>query len=65
MHKKYIGVTSGMSGYFAVLYDAEGPIQTGIGRYNTKEEAEEEARGWSIADNIPLEPNLIAHNKKG
>ena len=28
--------------------------QTGIGRYRTREEAENEARDWSRSDKIPL-----------
>lgn len=38
-----VGVTKGMRGWFAVLYDHDGPIQTGIGSYKTREGAEQEA----------------------
>lgn len=57
MVKKYprIGVTSGMSGYFAVLYDEDGPIQSGVGRYKTSAEAEDEARDWARSDEYPCD----------
>lgn len=50
--KPYICVTSGMSGYFAVMIstDEEGfeePYQTGVGRYKSFEEAENEAKMWA------------------
>lgn len=47
--RKLIGVTNGMAGWFAVLYDDE-PIETGIGRYETRAEAEDEGRSWAQAD---------------
>jgi hypothetical protein len=51
-----IGVTSGLRGYFAVLYNLEeGPIQTGIGSYKTAEEAWQEAEAWARADGYQLE----------
>ena len=49
-----IGVDRGLIGFFAVLYDDDGPIRTGIGRYATAEEAWEEARNWSLSENRPL-----------
>lgn len=58
-----VGVTSGMSGHFAVLYcwNPDGfaePWNTGVGRYATKEEAEEEARGWAEAEGVNLCPSI-------
>lgn len=53
--RKYIGVTQGLRGWFAVLYDADGPIQSGIGSYKTAAEAQSEAIDWSISDDIPLD----------
>jgi hypothetical protein len=57
--KPFIGVTQGMSGWFAVLYsaDAEGeyePEQTGIGRFATRDEAVEEAESWAEDEGIEL-----------
>lgn len=57
MTKDFITVTEGMSGFFAVhmwLNEEEDfgpfwePYDTGYGRYNTREEAEREAREWSM-----------------
>jgi hypothetical protein len=56
--KVKIGVTSGMSGHFAVMYDDDGPINTGVGRYKTRKEAVQEARDWSRANEVPLEDSL-------
>lgn len=54
--KFWISVTSGMSGWFAVmLVEEDGfvePQQTGIGRYKTKTEAEKEARQWAEAEEL-------------
>lgn len=55
-----ITTTSGMSGYFAVMYwwNPEGfpePYQTGFGRYATRAEAEEEAKAWAEAEGIRYE----------
>lgn len=54
-----IGVTSGMSGYFAVMYwwNPEGfpePYNTGFGRYKTEAEAVIEAQQWAADENIPF-----------
>jgi hypothetical protein len=58
--KPFITTTHGMSGYFAVMMwwndDLGGfwePYETGVGRYNTKEEAEQEAISW--AESIEME----------
>lgn len=57
---KFISVTSGMSGHFAVMYwwnkDLGGfwePWDTGIGRYETEDEARVEAITWADADGVP------------
>jgi len=59
-HSDFITVTSGMSGYFAVhmTWDEEGefwePWTTGVGRYRTKDAADNEACNWALEDNIRL-----------
>jgi hypothetical protein len=50
-----IGVTNGLRGYYAVLYDQDGPIQTGIGSYETPEEAACEACDWAASEDVPVE----------
>ena len=60
MEKQYfVTVTEGMSGYFAVMMwwnpDLGGfhePWQTGVGRYATPEEAEEEGRAWAAEEGL-------------
>ena len=54
-----IGVTFGMSGYFAVMYaDYEDidwnadVVQTGFGRYKTRDEAVCEAKSWAEAEDL-------------
>lgn len=50
--KDYVTVTYGMRGFFAVLVDGttHEPIQTGVGSYKTREEADIEARSWAESD---------------
>jgi hypothetical protein len=57
----YITVTSGMSGFFAVMRaeyeDAPGVwnwdnVQTGIGRYKTGDEAAKEGKEWAESEGI-------------
>jgi len=38
-----------------VLYDEDGPINTGVGRYKTSEEAAVEARDWARSDEYPCD----------
>jgi len=62
----FITTTHGMSGYFAVQMWWNGdamatcgfwePYQTGIGRYATKAEAENEARSWALSDDLQFKP---------
>lgn len=57
--RAYITVSHGMGGWFAVLviwtaegfYDVE---QTGLGRYETREEAVAEARWWAHDEKLPV-----------
>ncbi len=50
-----IGVTHGLRGWFAVLYDEAGPILAGIGSYETREGAEKEALDWARSENRPVD----------
>lgn len=50
-----IGVERGVRGYFAVMYDGDGPTHTGIGSYDTPEGARGEARDWSMAEGVPTD----------
>jgi len=50
----------GMAGWFALIYDGSGPIQTGCGRYETRKEALEEAYEWAICDSRFREADRIA-----
>ena len=47
-----IGITHGLRGWFAVLYDDDGPIQSGIGSYRTPEEAKREAIDWARTERL-------------
>lgn len=49
------GITTGMRGIFAVMYDDEGPIQSGVGSYSNAKEAWLEAAEWAEAENYPME----------
>lgn len=58
-HAPYITVTHGMSGYFAVMLwwnpDMDGfyePWDTGMGRYSTSAEAEQEAMEWAEEEDL-------------
>lgn len=44
------GVTYGMRGWFAIIYDDDGPIQSGIGSYHTAAEAWVEAAQWAESE---------------
>lgn len=52
---KWIGVSSGLRGFYAVLYDRDGPIRTGIGSYATARDAAQEAVEWGQAENVPID----------
>lgn len=65
-----IGVTQGMSGYFAVMYwwNPEGfpePYETGFGRYPDRESAVLEARAWASCEDIKLDPSLLPTSLEG
>lgn len=46
----HFGVSYGLRGWFAVVYDNDGPIQSGIGSYNTEFEAWAEAYDWAVSE---------------
>jgi len=46
----WFDVTRGLRGYFAVCYDEDGPIQSGIGSYETPQEAAQEAVEWAMEE---------------
>ncbi len=56
---RIVGVEQGLSGWYAVLYDNEGVIQTGLGRYQTRDQAVAEALDWADAEGHRLEAGLI------
>jgi hypothetical protein len=63
MSERYITVSQGIGGWFAVLVwmnpDMGGfwePYDTGIGRYATKAEAETEARMWAKDESLEFKP---------
>ena len=49
MNKVMFGTTSGMRGTFAVMYDDEGPIQTGVTCKNHAE-AKKDAIAWAKSE---------------
>lgn len=51
-----VGVSSGMRGYYACLFDDDGPVQSGIGSYRCSEGAHQEATDWAEAEGLPLVP---------
>lgn len=57
-----IGVSSGMRGWYSVLYDQEGPIHTGICSFETKEEAIQDAQCWAQAEELGCDYPLVNEN---
>ena len=53
------GVTSGMRGFFAVMCDDHGPINSGIGSYKDSKGAAQEAAEWAEAEGFPLEADKL------
>jgi hypothetical protein len=51
-----IGITKGMRGWYAVHYDNDGPVQSGLGSYATPEEAAREAEEWAESERMMLDP---------
>jgi hypothetical protein len=49
---RYITVTSGMSGWFAVEVRDNEPWQAGVGRFERHEDAELEAKAWAQEDGL-------------
>lgn len=51
----YFGITKGLRGWFAVMYDQDGPIQSGIGSYpdEKKHLAQSEAADWAASEHGP------------
>jgi hypothetical protein len=58
----YITTTHGMSGNFAVFMrwyadiQAYDVLQSGIGRYKTIQEAQDEAKAWAEAEQVEYRP---------
>ena len=58
----YVTVTSGISGFFAVMIwlnpdgDFEEPWETGIGRYKTSEKAKTEGKFWAESEEVDFRP---------
>lgn len=48
-------VDRGLRGYFAVMYDNDGPIQTGIGSFDNPKNAAIEAWEWAMEEDYPME----------
>jgi hypothetical protein len=50
-----VGVSSGMRGFFAVLYDDNGPIESGSGSFGTYGGAYDEAVAWAKAEGLQVD----------
>jgi hypothetical protein len=50
----HVTVTQGLRGWFAVLVDDRGPVQSGIGSYATAQQAEREAADWARSEGLPF-----------
>jgi hypothetical protein len=46
-------VTHGLRGWFAIMVDKDGPVQSGIGSYATAKEAERETADWARSEGLP------------
>jgi len=55
--RKFVGVTQGMMGWCAVLFDADGPILTGLAYYPTPDGAHMEAAEWAEAEGLEYDPS--------
>jgi hypothetical protein len=53
------GVTNGLRGFFAIIYDDEGPIQSGIGSYSSSKEAAKEAIEWAESEGYLVEAKRL------
>ena len=56
------GISSGMRGTFAIVYDDDGVIQSGIGSYTDAKDAWKEAYEWAMAEGFPLEAEKCRRN---
>ena len=52
------GVAHGMRGFFAIMYDDEGPINS-VGSYSSSAEAGEEAAQWAESEGYPLQAEQL------
>ena len=61
MERLHFGVSQGLRGYYAIVYDATTgePIQTGIGSYDNEREAAVEAAEWAEAEHWSLEAEQL------
>lgn len=59
--KRYITISKGMAGYFAVLvwwndedpkFGFWEPYDTGVGRYQNPQAAIDEAKEWAVSENL-------------
>lgn len=57
-----LGVTNGMRGFFAVKYDEDGPINTGLTGFKESTGAWNEAREWAAAEGLECdkEPGFVS-----
>ena len=56
----HFGISSGLRGYFAIIYDEAGPIQSGIGSYDNPQDAWSEAYDWAACEGAsPIELHRI------
>ena len=53
------GVAHGMRGFFAIMYDDEGPINSGIGSYSSPAEAGVEAAQWAESEGYPIQAEQL------
>lgn len=57
-----LGVSSGIGGFYAVLYNAEEVIETGFGRYSEPAGAWQEARSWAASEGLPCDEERLPFN---
>jgi hypothetical protein len=59
-----VGVTSGLRGFFAILYDADGPIQSSPITCRTELEAAEDAQCWADGEGLMLDGSVAEMLKR-
>lgn len=57
------GISSGLRGWFAIVYDEAGPIQSGIGSYRDEGGAYDEAYDWALSEGRHSEARKILQEK--